>query len=142
MSYNAAGVLAHMASDGPGTWNIEEPTRVDVLSRMAKAIESWRLNTNRNITYKSFEPILRLLRVSHTPQCQHWAVWALANVTQVDSDKYCSLVEQEGGLVLLEEIINSNLPIRPYQSIIELASVVRDNVTKSKERKRSKSEDR
>ena len=84
VSYNAAGVLAHMASDGPETWNIEEPTREDVLSRMVKAIESWRLNTNRNINYRSFEPIIRLLRVSHTPQCQHWAVWALANLTKVD----------------------------------------------------------
>jgi len=142
VSYNAAGVLAHMASDGSEAWTIEEPSREDVLARMVKAIESWRLNTKRNINYRSFEPILRLLRVSHTPQVQHWAVWALANLTKVDSEKYCSLVEREGGLVLLEEIINSNVPILPYQRVIELASEVRENVTKSKDRKRSKSEDR
>jgi hypothetical protein len=31
VSYNAAGVLAHMASDGPAAWTINDPSRVDVL---------------------------------------------------------------------------------------------------------------
>ncbi len=85
VSYNAAGVLAHMASDGPTAWLISDPTREAVLSRMVLAIERWSLDTKRNINYRSFEPILRLVRVTHTPQCQHWAIWALANLTTVDS---------------------------------------------------------
>ena len=133
VSYNAAGVLAHMISDGPEAWTIEEPKRQSVLERMVRAIEGWSLDTKRNINYRSFEPILRLLRVHHTPQCQHWAVWALANLTNVDAEKYCSLVESEGGLILLEELINSNVPQLPYQRVIDLASVVRNNVTKWKE---------
>lgn len=142
VSYNAAGVLAHMASDGPEAWTIDEPSKEDVLNRMVKAIESWKLTTERNINYRSFEPILRLVKVSHTPECQHWAVWALANLTIVDAKKYCSLVEREGGLVLLEELINSNVPKVPYQRVIELASIVRDNVTKWKEAKRAKQKNR
>ena len=85
VSYNAAGVLAHMASDGAEAWTIPEPSRGEVLSRMVEAIEKWTIDTSRNINYRSFEPILRLIRVEHTPQCQHWAVWALANLTRVDS---------------------------------------------------------
>ena len=85
VSYNAAGVLAHMASDGADAWTITEPSRGEVLSRMVEAIEKWTIDTSRNINYRSFEPILRLIRVEHTPQCQHWAVWALANLTRVDS---------------------------------------------------------
>merc|ERR1711963_1012394 len=115
VSYNAAGVLAHIVSDGPEAWKIEEPRRSDVLARMVRAIEGWSLNTKRNINYRSFEPILRLVRVNNTPECQHWAVWALANLTTVDAEKYCSLVENEGGIVLLEELINSNIPKLPYQ---------------------------
>ena len=137
VSYNAAGVLSHIVSDGPEAWTIEEPRREDVLARMVKAIESWRLDTKRNINYRSFEPILRLLRVNNTPECQHWAVWALANLTNVDAEKYCSLVENEGGIIYLEELINSNVPKLPYQRVIDLASVVRCNVTKWKERKKS-----
>ena len=83
-SYNAAGVLAHMASDGAETWAIESPTRQDVLDRMVVALDRWDINTRRNINYRSFEPILRLIKVAHTPQCQHWAIWALANLTRTD----------------------------------------------------------
>ncbi len=86
VSYNAAGVLAHMASDGPSAWTVCEPTREAVLSRMVKAIERWDLDTKRNINYRSFEPILRLVKVRGTPECQHWAVWALANLTRVDGE--------------------------------------------------------
>lgn len=83
MSYNAAGVLAHIASDGPLDWTIDTPSRDEVLNRMSKAIERWNLNTERNINYRSFEPILGLVRCYETPECQHWAVWALANLTKV-----------------------------------------------------------
>lgn len=133
VSYNAAGVLAHMASDGEEAWCIDDPTRLDVLNRMVSAIERWDINTKRNINYRSFEPILRLVRVSHTPQCQHWAVWALANLTRVDQ-KYCSLIEEEGGLGLLEELINSNSPPVPYERVLDLAAIVRENVANWKER--------
>lgn len=50
---------------------------------MSRAIERWNLNTERNINYRSFEPILGLVRCYETPECQHWAVWALANLTKV-----------------------------------------------------------
>ena len=49
--------------------------------------------------------------------------------------KYCSLVEQEGGLTLLEELLNSNAVVEvPYPRVLELASIVRENVTSWKER--------
>lgn len=83
VSYNAAGVLAHIASDGVEAWTIESPTRHEVLNRMVLAIERWSLSTERNINYRSFEPILGLVRCYETPECQHWAIWALANLTKV-----------------------------------------------------------
>lgn len=83
VSYNAAGVLAHIASDGAEAWNIESPSRELVLDRMFQAISRWNLNTERNINYRSFEPILGLIKCYDTPACQIWAVWALANLTKV-----------------------------------------------------------
>ena len=32
---------------------------------------------------RSFEPILRLVQAYDTPEAQHWAVWALCNLTHV-----------------------------------------------------------
>lgn len=83
VSYNAAGVLAHIASDGAEAWTIQSPTREEVLGRMFGAIERWNLETERNINYRSFEPILSLIKCYDTPACQIWAVWALANLTKV-----------------------------------------------------------
>jgi Zyg-11 family protein len=83
VSYNAAGVLAHIASDGPGAWTIQHPSRQEVLDKMFAAIERWNLETERNINYRSFEPILGLIKCYETPECQIWAVWALANLTKV-----------------------------------------------------------
>lgn len=85
VSYNAAGVLAHIASDGADAWTIKTPSREHVLDRMVAAIQRWNLKSERNINYRSFEPILSLVRCYETPECQHWAVWALANLTQVSA---------------------------------------------------------
>lgn len=123
VSYNAAGVLSHIASDGEETWNIETPLRSEVLFQMVRAIERWNLKTERNINYRSFEPILGLVRCYETPECQHWAVWALANLTKVYPLKYCSLVEDENGIELLSRLVEHP---SPYDRIKQLAQMVLD----------------
>lgn len=143
VSYNAAGVLAHITSDGANAWNISEPSREDVLNRMILAIERWSLSTERNINYRSFEPILGLIKCFDTPACQLWAVWALANLTkvsfkdivfdeiflnfniflQVYPQKYCRLVEEEHGIPLLEDLINH---METCDKLKELAQMVLD----------------
>ncbi|KAM7304731.1 protein zer-1 homolog [Ixodes scapularis] len=131
VSYNAAGILAHLVSDGAEQWErhgIRAVRRDQVLARMGRAIERWALLAKRNINYRSFEPILRLLGVRHTPQAQHWAVWALANLTQVYPDKYCPLVQEEGGLVLLQELLDSDTP---YERIKDLARIIVDQCART-----------
>ncbi|TMW51865.1 hypothetical protein DOY81_003061 [Sarcophaga bullata] len=127
VSYNAAGVLAHIASDGAEAWTIKEPSRDDVLVSMVNAISRWDIKSERNINYRSFEPILGLVRCYETPQCQHWAVWALANLTQVYPDKYCRLVEQENGIQILNELIEHS---SPYEEIKVIARMVIDQCFK------------
>ena len=130
VSYNAAGVLAHMASDGAEAWTTRQPEREEVLGRMSRAISRWDMMSKRNINYRSFAPIIKLAGVSHTPQCQMWAVWALANLTSVTPEKYCKLVLLEGGLTLMEEILNQNSQqVRSSMVQVRLwAGLVRDNV--------------
>ncbi|CAH0547370.1 unnamed protein product [Brassicogethes aeneus] len=110
VSYNAAGVISHIASDGPEVWNVANPSRAAVLKKMVSAIERWDISSQRNINYRSFEPILYLVKVYHTPECQYWAVWALANLTKVYPEKYCSLIEKEGGLDLLKKLMKTPGP--------------------------------
>ncbi|KZC13951.1 Protein zer-1 like protein [Dufourea novaeangliae] len=119
--YNAAGILAHIASDGVEAWTVKRPSRNEVLELMVKASEQWDMFSERNINYRSFLPLLRLLDVYHTPQCQHWAVWALANLTTVYPHKYCILVIEEGGIEKLNTLMSDP---RPYERIKALAHFV------------------
>lgn len=105
VSYNACGVLSHIMYDGPSAWVIPEPQRDDVMERMWRAIQSWDVASRRNINYRSFEPILRLLPQSVSPVSQHWATWALYNLISVYPDKYCPLLIKEGGIALLEKVL-------------------------------------
>merc|ERR1712179_147036 len=104
-SINAAEVLSHMASDGPAAWTISCPARDSVLERLVRAVDTWDINTNRNINYNTLSPIIGLLSVTHTRECQLWATWAIANLTKFDEPRYCPLVEQEGGLQQIREIV-------------------------------------
>ncbi|VDM60679.1 unnamed protein product [Angiostrongylus costaricensis] len=89
ISYNSAGVLAHMVSDGEDAWRNLTIKREQVMASIVKATETWRLDTRRFINYRSFRPILRLLPLWHAYASQHWAVWALANLTTTDESPYC-----------------------------------------------------
>ncbi|KAM8933767.1 protein zer-1 homolog [Pelodytes ibericus] len=106
VSYNACGVLSHIMFDGPQAWFVGEPTRQEVEERMWNAIQSWDISSRRNINYRSFEPILRLLPQNVSPVSQHWATWALYNLVSVYPDKYCPLLIKEGGLPLLIDVVN------------------------------------
>ncbi|XP_071948288.1 protein zer-1 homolog [Antedon mediterranea] len=108
VSYNAAGVLSHILSDGPHKWDDRVTGRVKIIEKIQTAIDQWDIKTKRNINYRSFEPIIRLLDKSHTPICQYWAVWALTNLCHVDPDKYCSLLRKEGGLEKLLQVLREH----------------------------------
>lgn len=84
-------ICSHIASDGPDDWSIDEPKREDVLDRMSKAIKGWDLNSERNINYRSFEPILGLLKCFETSECQLWAVVRRRNHCILTFSLSCSI---------------------------------------------------
>jgi Zyg-11 family protein len=82
--YNSAGVLVHILSDGQDEWNKHmKIERNSIINDLRTIIDSWDIKTERNINYRSFEPILRLAINFSNPICQHWSCWALANLTTV-----------------------------------------------------------
>lgn len=114
-----------------------------------KATETWDLTARRFINYRSFKPILRLIPMFDAPASQHWAIWALANLTSTDSkffrqtyvisfffyfrgivkyfleEKYCAYVCNEGGVPLLEVVEKDP---RSSDSMRKLASIVLENI--------------
>jgi Zyg-11 family protein len=86
IAYNSAGVLVHIMSDGLELWNSTElvnQNRPSVIQDIETAIDKWDINSDRNINYRSFEPIFRLVEQFDNPICQRWSCWALANLTTV-----------------------------------------------------------
>ncbi|KAK1155890.1 hypothetical protein AOXY_G26741 [Acipenser oxyrinchus oxyrinchus] len=130
VSYNACGVLSHIMFDGPQAWTMEEPLREQVMDRMWAAIQSWDVTSKRNINYRSFEPILRLLPQELAPVSQHWATWALYNLISVYPDKYCPLLKKEGGIVLLQKVLELG---KSRQETKEMARMVVDQCCNFKE---------
>lgn len=130
VSYNACGVLSHIMFDGPQAWTMEEPLREQVMDRMWAAIQSWDVTSKRNINYRSFEPILRLLPQELAPVSQHWATWALYNLISVYPDKYCPLLKKEGGIVLLQKVLELG---KSRQETKEMARMVVDQCSNFRE---------
>ena len=108
ISYNACGILAHILSDGEKVWSVFSPTRKEIKNKMEEAILKWNFRGERNINYRSFLPILRLLEPSKSvalePESQFWAVWALFNLCTVYPDKYVPMLLAENGLKILQRV--------------------------------------
>ena len=84
--YNSAGVLVHIMSDGAQAWlasGCARDLRLAVIDDIALAVDAWHVRSERNINYRSFEPIFRLVGQYENPICPRWACWALANLTTV-----------------------------------------------------------
>lgn len=52
VSYNAAGVLAHILSDGEEAWGITSPSRAVICESMVRNVNRWNINSTRNINYR------------------------------------------------------------------------------------------
>jgi Zyg-11 protein homolog len=117
--YNSAGVLVHIMSDGAQAWRetygtqAKDDTHSDkerdaVIGDIESAIDKWDMRAERNINYRSFEPIFRLVNEYANPICQRWSCWALANLTTVYPDIYCPLFDKENGRLLLDKLMQTS----------------------------------
>ncbi|VVC24130.1 Armadillo-type fold,Leucine-rich repeat domain, L domain-like,Armadillo-like helical [Cinara cedri] len=123
VSYNAARIIAYLASDDNTVWRIKGPIRCQVLKKMTEAMLNWNLDAQLQLDYRSFKSILQLAKVRHTVECVHWAVWALANFTKVCPEKCCSIVIAEGGIRIMHELLEDD-QINENMAINSLAKTV------------------
>lgn len=101
-------------------WTNQIVSRTQALRRLVETVDKWDIETQRQMSYRSFAPILKLISGCDTPEIHYWATWALANLCNVDPVKYCKLVIDEGGVELLQDL-HSNL--RTSQRVRELADL-------------------
>ncbi|KRT84533.1 hypothetical protein AMK59_2439, partial [Oryctes borbonicus] len=119
--YFAAGIIAHLASDGGEKWIVKERSRLDMLRELETAVMQWKVPESEMVAYRSFKPFFPLLRRDMDYQVQLWAVWAIHHVCNKNPKRYCVMLVEEKGINLLKDLLNyegSHLVIRQNASLI------------------------
>ncbi|KAG7188107.1 hypothetical protein KM043_015956 [Ampulex compressa] len=103
-AYFAAGIAAHLLSDGPSAWSgtPSQPSREQLLDQLAHAITHWQTPQGEMVAYRTFQPFYPLLRCSESYPVQLWAVWAIHHVCTKNPKRYCSMLVKEGGIEILK----------------------------------------
>lgn len=105
VSYFAAGIAAHLLSDGPSAWTISSiPSRDELLEQLAYTITNWQAPQGEMVAYRSFHPFSPLLRCSDAYPVQLWAVWAIHHVCTKNPKRYCSMLIKEGNVEILKQL--------------------------------------
>ncbi|XP_058805483.1 protein zyg-11 homolog B isoform X1 [Phymastichus coffea] len=131
VSYFAAGIAAHLLSDGPRLWFTAPllPTRNQLLDQLARAVTSWQTPQNEMVAYRSFQPFFPLLRCSDAYPVQLWAVWAIHHVCTKNPNRYCEMLVKEGGVKILEELQKENSESTMQPNVRTLCRAILDTVT-------------
>uniref|UniRef100_A0AAR5QJW0 Protein zer-1 homolog-like C-terminal domain-containing protein n=1 Tax=Dendroctonus ponderosae TaxID=77166 RepID=A0AAR5QJW0_DENPD len=106
VSFFAAGILAHLTSDGDEAWKSIPFSRTDILNLLYPVVRSWPIPNNEMVTYRSFKPFFPLLSTDKDYQGQYWAVWAIHHVCVKNPNRYCQMLYNEHGHTLLNDLIN------------------------------------
>lgn len=106
VSYFAAGIVAHLASDGADSWTVHELPREKLLQALEAAVVNWGVPDNEMVAYRSFKPFFPLLKVGVDYRVQLWAVWAVHHVCTKNSKRYCDMLKEEHGVELLQNLID------------------------------------
>lgn len=55
-----------------------------MLNRVAETMKKWPRHADPNLFHFQFlDPVLQLVQVENSPQCVHWALWTLSNLTKL-----------------------------------------------------------
>ncbi|PSN40433.1 Protein zyg-11 B [Blattella germanica] len=104
VSYFAAGIIAHLASDGADTWIVSVVTRQQLLQELGEVVVNWETPEGEMVAYRSFHPFFPLLTCHDAFQVQLWAVWAIQHVCTKNAKRYCPMLVEEGGSVILRHL--------------------------------------
>ncbi|KAL8572518.1 hypothetical protein ACOMHN_019557 [Nucella lapillus] len=110
VSYFAAGIIAHLASDGEEAWRgMAGMNRDDILEELSQVVLAWEQPQGEMVAYRSFSPFFPLLDCFDTPSVQLWALWAIQHVCTRNGERYCPLLHEEGGVEKIE-LLKRNYP--------------------------------
>lgn len=104
VSYFSAGIIAHLSSDGPASWTVDTVDRDEILRDLGHVVMKWVTPSSEMVAYRSFVPFFSLLNCYEAPQVQLWAAWAINHVCSKNAQRYCMMLVEEHGDVILKAI--------------------------------------
>ncbi|XP_035214412.1 protein zyg-11 homolog B-like isoform X1 [Stegodyphus dumicola] len=105
VSYFAAGIIAHLASEGENFWNCNCISWNDVILELGSTIACWSVPETEMVAYRSFNPFYPLFSCSNAYQVQLWAAWAIYHVCLKNSKRYCKMIIEDGGAQILKNLL-------------------------------------
>jgi len=129
VSYFAAGILSHLCSSEE--WEVEESVpRQNVLDELEKRVQSWDNPQGEMVAYRSFRPFFKLLQCS-MKEVQLWAIWAIRHVCTKNPQRYCPMLREEGGDVIIKAMTRT--AVDPLASHLSQVINILDNAEKRDE---------
>ena len=95
----SAGILSHLCSSEEWHEDIDVQ-RQTVLDELEKSVLSWENPAGEMVAYRSFRPFFKLLQCS-MKEVQLWAIWAIRHVCTKNPLRYCPMLREEGGDLIL-----------------------------------------
>ena len=80
VSYFAAGIVAHLASDKPEKWSVQGIPKSVITRELWTVVSHWIYPEEEMVAYRSFKPFFPLLVPKQEEAVQLWAVWAIHHV--------------------------------------------------------------
>ncbi|KAM7287261.1 protein zyg-11 homolog B [Ixodes scapularis] len=107
VSYFAAGIVAHLASDGQERWTATCVSLKEMLRELGEVVQGWKSPDTEMVAYRSFNPFFPLLHCYTAYEVQLWAVWAMHHVCSKNPKRYCTMLVEEKGMDVLQSLLDS-----------------------------------
>jgi len=105
VSYFAAGIVAHLASDAAERWVVQQTPKYVITGELWNVVSGWIYPEEEMVAYRSFKPFFPLLVPKQEEAVQLWAVWAIHHVCTKNPARYCGMLCAQGGHVVLLELV-------------------------------------
>ncbi|XP_077982056.1 protein zyg-11 homolog B-like [Glandiceps talaboti] len=102
VAYFACGIVALLIGDTL-PWMMRIP-KSEFTHILYDTVQSWGDYTGRLVAYRSFRPILSLLQCQNQSS-QLWAAWTLWHTCAKRPERYCHMLQSEGGIGVLQLVL-------------------------------------
>ena len=124
VSYFAAGIVAHLASDFGDAWNLPTIPKDEISNELMMIVSQWETPDSEMVAYRSFTPFFPLMAVEQEYSVQLWAVWAIHHVCTKNPRRYLPMLVYQEGIRVIATLVDANVQGMVYVMCQEILDIV------------------